>query len=167
MTNAVNGAGSRYNDGKPHLELIPLTILANSFKYVPTTENNPGYSIMHNLGKFQESGNISWLDTILKDLNNNWIDCANVFHYGSEKYSKWNWAQGMAWSIPLACAARHCLKLLNGQMKDDESGLPHIGHIMCNIVMLRTFVDTYPAGNDLPIGHFKSSVDDVIQFKHY
>jgi hypothetical protein len=77
-----------------------------------------------------------------------WQDCARVFDYGKAKYAAWNWAKGMAWSVPLACAARHLIAILNGEETDKESGLPHRGHVMCNLVMLMTFEQTYKEGDD-------------------
>jgi hypothetical protein len=56
----------------------------------------------------------------------------------------------MAWSIPLACAARHLMKIVLGETTDQESGFPHRGHVMCNLVMLATYADTFPGGDDRP-----------------
>lgn len=70
-------------------------------------------------------------------------DAAHVFDYGRKKYAEWNWAKGMAWSIPLACAVRHCLAILRGEEIDPESGHSHMGHIKCNISMLILFAETY------------------------
>ena len=35
-----------------------------------------------------------------------------------------------------------------GEDNDPESGLPHLGHAMCNLVMLSTFAKTYAEGDD-------------------
>jgi hypothetical protein len=57
----------------------------------------------------------------------------------------------MAWSIPLACAARHLVfGMMAGEEFDLESKLTHRGHFLCNIVMLLTFIRTYPEGDDRP-----------------
>lgn len=79
-----------------------------------------------------------------------WTDCALVFDYGRKKYAEWNWAKGMAWSIPLACAVRHLLAILRGEENDPESGLPHRGHVACNLVMLAQYEATYHEGDDRP-----------------
>lgn len=144
----ARGSGARFNDGKPDLSLIPLDIIAESFSGpfdTPRTATTLRY-----LGDFQRTGNVAYLDSALMAMRDSWPDCARVFEYGKRKYAAWNWAKGMAWSIPIACAARHALAELNGEVNDPESGLPHRGHRMCNLVMLRTFVETYPEGNDLP-----------------
>lgn len=77
-------------------------------------------------------------------------DCARVFGYGREKYAAWNWAKGMDWSVAYACLLRHMSAWFNGEDNDPESGLPHLGHAMCNLVMLSTFARTYPEGDDRP-----------------
>ena len=78
-------------------------------------------------------------------------DCARVFDYGRKKYAAWNWAKGMEWSIPYECLLRHMAAWFNGEDNDPESGLPHLGHAMCNLVMLSTFARTYREGDDRPV----------------
>lgn len=77
-------------------------------------------------------------------------DCAAVFDYGRKKYAEWNWAKGMDWSVPYACALRHLSAWHRGEDLDPESGLPHLGHVMCNLVMLSTYAKTYPEGDNRP-----------------
>jgi hypothetical protein len=77
-------------------------------------------------------------------------DCANVFDYGRKKYAAWNWAKGMDWSVPYGCLLRHMAAWFNGEDNDPESGLPHLGHAMCNLVMLSTFARTFQEGDDRP-----------------
>ena len=77
-------------------------------------------------------------------------DEARVWMYGKNKYAAWNWAKGMPWSVPLACALRHLAAFQRGEEKDQESGLPHIAHAMCNLRMLALYSRTYPEGDDRP-----------------
>lgn len=77
-------------------------------------------------------------------------DEARVWGYGKQKYAAWNWAKGMAWSVPLACALRHLAAWQRGEDVDPESGLPHLAHVMCNIRMLTLYSKTYPEGDDRP-----------------
>lgn len=77
-------------------------------------------------------------------------DCARVFDYGRRKYAAWNWAKGMAWMVPFGCLLRHLYAWARGEDNDPESSLPHLGHAMCNLVMLSTFARTYPEGDDRP-----------------
>ena len=77
-------------------------------------------------------------------------DEAKVWEYGKRKYAAWNWAKGMPWSVPLACALRHLAAWQRGEELDHESGLPHLAHAMCNLRMLTMFATTYPEGDDRP-----------------
>ena len=153
VNSSERGSGARYNDGKPDLALIPLTILAESFNDTPAAEHAI-HDALHCLGMFQTTGDKGWLERALRAVNLDWRVCARVFEYGKKKYAAWNWAKGMAWSIPIACAGRHALAILEGEVNDSESGLQHTGHFMANVVMLRHFVDTFPEGNDLPPPEF-------------
>lgn len=75
-------------------------------------------------------------------------DEIRVWMYGQEKYAAWNWAKGMDWSIPFACAMRHLMQWQAGEDIDEESGLPHIAHAMCNLRMLTLYNKTFPEGDD-------------------
>jgi hypothetical protein len=143
------GAGARYNAGKIPLELIPLRVVAEHFQR--TTGESAEISALFALARFQEGGGIEALLDAITAIGPAWDECAAVFDYGKKKYAEWNWCKGMAWSVPIACAARHLLYgPMAGEKNDKESHLPHRGHFLCNIVMLLTFVRTYPEGDDRP-----------------
>lgn len=144
----AKGSGARFNNGKPDLSLIPLTMLAAT--YSDDLGMRPEAKALECLGLFQATHETQWLDLALEALGDGWTACAHVFTYGKKKYAAWNWAKGMPWSVPLACAARHLVAILNGEFDDSESSKPHLGHVFCNIVMLKQYVKTYTEGNDLP-----------------
>ena len=156
INGTARGTGARFNDNKPDLSLIPLTIIAGST--MPGAFGDPEIDSLHfslsALGLFQTTGDGEHIMDALTAINNRWRDAARVFEYGKKKYAAWNWVRGMDWSVPLACAARHALAILEGEETDPESGLPHIGHYMANLVMLAHFVRWYPEGNDLPPPEF-------------
>jgi|688.fasta_scaffold768638_1 hypothetical protein len=77
-------------------------------------------------------------------------DEARVWAHGQRKYASWNWAKGMAWSVPFACAMRHLAAWQRGEELDPESGLPHLAHAMCNLRMLTLYSKTFPEGDDRP-----------------
>lgn len=140
------GSGARYNDGKPAMHLIPARLIADTFP-----AHDPATVTMQNLARWQEGGGQQNLLNAICALGlEGWEECANVFDYGQRKYAAWNWAKGMPWSVPMACAQRHLLAMLRGDILDPESGLPHRGHVICNLVMLLTYHDTYTEGDDRP-----------------
>lgn len=77
-------------------------------------------------------------------------DEAHVWAYGKKKYAAWNWAKGMDWSVPLACALRHLSSWQRGEDIDPESGQNHLAHVMANVRMLMLYTKTYPEGDDRP-----------------
>lgn len=79
---------------------------------------------------------------------------ALVFGYGAKKYAAWNWAKGMPWTKVIGCLKRHLAAIERGEDIDPESGLPHIGHLMCNALMLEHYMSTYKEGDDRPTKWF-------------
>lgn len=152
VNSTARGSGARFNDGKVPLELLPLRAYAESLWRADFTPSQLAAHIaLHALATWQESGRVGSLHDAARAVGSPWHSCARVFEYGRGKYAAWNWAKGMAWSIPLACAARHLEKIIvHGEADDPESGLPHIGHFLCNVAMLITFQRTFPEGDDRP-----------------
>lgn len=149
INSQARGSGARYNTGKPPLDLIPLRIIADHLAHDGLAEPRL-ISALHALAYFQEGDDARSLWDAIGLVNPAWDECAAVFDYGRRKYAEWNWAKGMAWSIPIACAARHLLSMVNREEYDGESNLTHRGHFLCNIVMLLTFMRTFPEGDDRP-----------------
>ena len=150
ITSNERGSGARFNGGKAPFELIPLRLIARAFMQRRAPGSTDVAEALSFAGKFQETGERQHLFDAMSALDDNWESCAKVFEHGRAKYAAWNWAKGMPWSAPVGCIGRHALKVLRGEYRDDESGQLHAGHILCNLVMLATYVDTYPEGNDLP-----------------
>ena len=73
---------------------------------------------------------------------------AKTLMYGAQKYEKGNWRRGMKWSIVYDCLQRHMLKWLDGEVKDEESGLPHLYHAASNIAMLIEYAETCKSLDD-------------------
>lgn len=145
----ARGSGARFNSGKMPVELIPLRVIADWLQHDGLAE--PRYiAALHALGRFQEGEGFDALLSAIGLVGPAFDECAAVFDYGRRKYAEWNWAKGMQWSVPLACAARHLLSMINNEATDPESGHPHRGHFLCNVVMLLTFARTYPEGDDRP-----------------
>lgn len=156
VNSTARGSGARFNAGKAPLDLIPLTILAQSYatRYADSPVLYSAAAALRALGRWQETGHTPHLYDALEVLGlEHWATCAAAFDYGKKKYAEWNWAKGMQWSIPLGCAARHLLAVLDEVHEGDldpESGVHHFGHVFCNVVMLLQFHSTYPEGDDRP-----------------
>ncbi|MBS4049392.1 MAG: hypothetical protein KG075_23810 [Alphaproteobacteria bacterium] len=149
VTSDARGSGARFNTGKPPMELIPVSVIAAAERErgVPARW---AVHVLDLLGQWQ-AGTRSAAQVLAEMPVDVWTDCALIFDYGRKKYAEWNWAKGMAWSVPTACAVRHLLAILRGEQNDPESGLPHRGHVACNLVMLALFETTYREGDDRPI----------------
>ncbi len=63
-------------------------------------------------------------------------EVAIVLKYGAKKYADRNWEKGMAWGRLLAAALRHLAAWAQGNEVDAESGLPHLAHAACCVLML-------------------------------
>lgn len=155
----ARGSGVRLNDGKAPLELLPLRVVAEGWlravrnapdRYTP--EQRLAVPALFSLADWQEGGDERPLYSAVESLGTPWHDCARVFDYGRQtKYTEWNWAKGMPWSVPLGSAARHLEAIFAGEECDTESGLPHRGHFTCNVAMLLVYRSIYPEGDDRPI----------------
>lgn len=75
---------------------------------------------------------------------------AKVLDAGQKKYSARNWERSMKWSICYACAMRHLLKWWNGEDNDEETGLSHLYHALCNIAFLIEYLETAKNQDDRP-----------------
>lgn len=61
---------------------------------------------------------------------------AAVLTYGAKKYADRNWEKGMHWGRLLAAALRHLSLWARGYDHDEESGLHHLAHAACCILMV-------------------------------
>ena len=148
INSTERGSGARFNDGKPDLSLIPPICL-------PYSGDPVHLSLLSSLYNFMYLGDgyllVNQSSPYRKLMYKHYADCANVFSYGAKKYAPHNWVKGMKWSVPIACILRHAHKLwVEGEENDPESGLPHVGHILCNLVMLDYYTQHYDDLNDLP-----------------
>ncbi len=143
------GSGARMNADKLAVELIPVRIWAAILRGNRGLRDLELVTCVEDLALFQE-GRLPG-GQLLNNVPIEWLECAvYVFVYGMGKYKRWNWLKGMPWSVPLASAIRHAKAMFAGEDLDPESGLPHKGHFVCNLIMLATYYDTYKEGNDFP-----------------
>jgi hypothetical protein len=68
-----------------------------------------------------------------------------VLMFGAQKYEPHNWQKGLNKVEILESMQRHLAKMMDGEENDPESGLSHIGHIMCN-AMFWSYMDLRDKG---------------------
>ncbi len=90
-------------------------------------------------------------------------ETVRVLEFGAKKYAKGNWAKGMSWSVCFNSAMSHLTKILVGEKKDEESGLPHRAHLMCNLIFLIGYRSRFPEGDDRQpeFTHREDPTDDI------
>ena len=77
------------------------------------------------------------------------IEVAQVFHYGSLKYSRSNWLKGLRLYELRQAQKRHEGKFDLGQQIDTESGLFHLAHKACLALMeLELYLQNNLLGDD-------------------
>ena len=92
---------------------------------------------------------------------------AKVLTKGAEKYADNNWKLGMKWGKVLASMKRHILAFEAGEDFDQETGILHTAHIMCNAAFLTEYYKIYPQGDNrshkyLHIPKIGLDIDEVL-----
>lgn len=67
---------------------------------------------------------------------------AAVMTYGKQKYGRDNWRGGIVFSRLLAAVMRHINAYRKGETLDPETGLSHLSHASCGLMMLLEFEET-------------------------
>jgi hypothetical protein len=84
-------------------------------------------------------------------------EMAKVMTMGATKYGSYSWKEGIEFSRLLAAALRHIEQYNNGENLDPESGISHIAHASCCLMMLlwmhinRTDLDDRHKGENVPL----------------
>lgn len=68
-----------------------------------------------------------------------------VLEFGAKKYSPDNWKNQMDKTKILESSMRHLAALIDGEILDPESGLPHAAHIQCNMMFFNFHSQANPA----------------------
>lgn len=77
-------------------------------------------------------------------------DTAMIWTFGADKYGDRNWEKGFDWSGPYASLQRHLQAWFAGEDFDPESGMSHLAHAACNLMMLQQFEYTHQEGDNRP-----------------
>lgn len=67
------------------------------------------------------------------------IHAVGVLTDGASKYADRNWELGMPWSKVIGPMFRHIFKWLCGERYDEETGRPHLAHVIVNAMFLLTY----------------------------
>ena len=108
---------------------------------IPATTNKPNTGDRRNSGKPAMS--------IMLEARHAIEGCTRVLEMGAEKYTRGNWRKGLKHSEIADCMIRHLCAYLAGESTDEESGLPHVDHILCNALFLSELTRTRPDLNDI------------------
>lgn len=73
---------------------------------------------------------------------------ADILTMGKEKYSRGNWRDGLSHTQTCDSLLRHLSKYLSGEDLDEESGKPHVDHVLCNALFLAEMIRTHPELDD-------------------
>lgn len=76
------------------------------------------------------------------------LKVAQVMTHGKKKYGANNWRGGLQWTRLLAAVLRHVFAYLGGEDKDPETGLSHLAHASCGLMMLLEFEETHKQLDD-------------------
>lgn len=66
-------------------------------------------------------------------------EIAKVMTHGAKKYGDYNWLGGMKHSRLYGAALRHITSHLDGEDLDEETGISHLAHAGCCLMMLLTY----------------------------
>jgi hypothetical protein len=82
-------------------------------------------------------------------------ELVKVLEYGAKKYASWNWEKGLSFTDTFECLQRHAIAWYNGEDKDQETGVSHMAHVLCNAMFLMHFIVTGKGKDDR---HFKKEL---------
>lgn len=82
-----------------------------------------------------------------------------VLEYGVKKYDAFNWKKGLPYVSTMESMLRHIHSFMDGEDIDPESGLPHVGHILCNAMFLSYYYQYKKEFDDRYIDENKKTTD--------
>lgn len=102
--------------------------IAEVKEFLPPANEGPlDETLMKSALRFNE-GKPKWTLVHFNSL----VPLVRVLEYGAKKYAPYNWQKPMSRMDILDSMQRAMAKLIDGEENDEESGLPHIGHILAN-----------------------------------
>jgi hypothetical protein len=100
-----------------------------------SSENENGNDVNHVLATRASRFNSGKLRWGLVDFDSI-EEMVKVLEFGAKKYDEHNWKKGLPTVEICESMMRHIFAYLRGENEDTESGISHIGHILCNAMFL-------------------------------
>ncbi len=89
-------------------------------------------------------GKIKWSLVDFESLE----DMVRVLEFGAKKYAPNNWKKGLHTTEIIDSLLRHLFAYQRGEENDQESGISHIGHVLCNAMFLAHMMKFKPEMDD-------------------
>lgn len=84
-------------------------------------------------------------------VNWNALECmVRVLEFGAKKYEVNGWRKGYLVSKCMDSLYRHVIALARGEKNDQETGISHYGHILCNLMFISWWIENRPELDDRP-----------------
>lgn len=80
------------------------------------------------------------------------LEYSKVMAYGAKKYAPFNYLHGFTWSRLVGGLFRHLFAWVAGERKDPETGLSHLSHAGCMLLMLSVHELRSLGTDDMPKG---------------
>ena len=149
----------RYNTGKPRLSLLPPSIHYRQAYWLGQSDTE--YTQLSKAIKvlievlYEGESPTDLIFTAHISFTKYKHELASVLAMGAEKYAPWNWTKGMPFMGVFDSLMRHVDRIVyHHEVTDEESGLPHTGHIAANLLFLIHYIEhieTYREYDDRPI----------------
>ena len=85
-------------------------------------------------GTKNDDGKVDWSLLPIEAME----DVIRVFMFGEKKYARFNYRLGFDSNRLVAACMRHLLSWQKGDDLDPETGISHLAHAVCTLLMLRT-----------------------------
>lgn len=89
------------------------------------------------------------------------IGGSRVLMFGCDKYARCNWLQGMKHTPLVDSLMRHLVAWQAGEDLDEDSGLPHVDHVLVNALFLSEMYHTRPDLDDRPLAILRGHRKDI------
>jgi hypothetical protein len=166
LNSSARGTAARKTAGKPDWSQFPIWTIAEVVDWYGTLESDEPAPMAAldridiALGQWQRGDDraldhavvatIRMMEVhgIAKDIYEAMALVVRVLEFGEKKYKKGNWAKGMQWSVCFSCAVSHYMKFVSGRALDEESNIHTLAHLLCNLLFLIAYRESYPEGDD-------------------